>query len=79
MVLLVNKWDLETKETNTARDYEIELKKRLAPFSDVPILFVSAKEKLRIFKAVEITLEVCESRNRRSPDFRTEYRYFKSD
>ncbi len=67
VVLLVNKWDLETKETNTARDYETELKKRLAPFSDVPILFVSAKEKTRIFKAVEIALEVYENRNRRIP------------
>lgn len=67
IVLLVNKWDLETKETNTARDYENELKKRLAPFSDVPILFVSAKEKLRIFKAVEVALEVYENRNRRIP------------
>lgn len=45
VVVLVNKWDLVNKETNTARDYETELKKRFAPFSDVPILFISAKEK----------------------------------
>ncbi|MFM7770666.1 MAG: ribosome biogenesis GTPase Der, partial [Bacteroidota bacterium] len=65
IVILVNKWDLMEKETNTARDYERELKKRIAPFSDVPILFISAKDKTRIFKAVEIALEVYENRNRK--------------
>jgi GTP-binding protein len=65
IVLLVNKWDTIPKETNSARDYEKELKERLAPFTDVPILFVSAKEKTRIFKAIEIGLEVYESRSRR--------------
>jgi len=65
VVLLVNKWDLEEKETNTARDYEQELKKRLAPFSDVPILFISAKEKQRIFKAIEVGLAVYENRNKK--------------
>ncbi len=39
IVLLVNKWDLMAKETNTARDYEKLLKERIAPFTDVPILF----------------------------------------
>ena len=62
IVVLVNKWDVMEKETNTARDYEIELKKRFAPFSDVPILFISAKEKTRIFKAIELALEVYENR-----------------
>lgn len=65
IVVLVNKWDLHEKETNTARDYEKELKKRLAPFSDVPILFISAKEKTRIFKAIETGLEVAENRKRK--------------
>lgn len=67
IVILVNKWDLMEKETNTARDYERELKKRIAPFSDVPILFISAKDKTRIFKAVEIALEVYGNRNRKIP------------
>jgi GTP-binding protein len=65
IVVLVNKWDLVNKETNTAVAYEKELKKRLAPFSDVPILFISAKEKTRIFKAIEIALEVYENRKQR--------------
>jgi GTP-binding protein len=42
------------KETNTARDYEAQLKKRFAPFTDIPMLFISATEKTRIFKAIEI-------------------------
>jgi GTP-binding protein len=70
IVLLVNKWDLHEKETNTAKDYEKELKKRLAPFNDVPILFVSAKEKTRIFKAVEVALQVFESRKNKIPTSR---------
>jgi GTP-binding protein len=65
IVLLVNKWDLVERETNTARDYEKELKVRLAPFNDVPILFISAKEKLRIFKVIETALEVYENRTKK--------------
>jgi GTP-binding protein len=65
VVVLVNKWDLMEKETNTARDYEAELKKRIAPFTDVPILFVSAKDKTRIYKAIELALEVFENKKRK--------------
>jgi GTPase len=67
IVVLVNKWDLVEKETNTARDYEKELKKRFAPFSDLPILFISVIEKTRIFKAMEMALEVYENRQRKVP------------
>jgi GTP-binding protein len=68
VVVLVNKWDLITdKETNSAREYEKKLKERLAPFTDVPILFISAKEKTRIFKAIEIALQVYDNRHRRVP------------
>ncbi|MEX6690650.1 ribosome biogenesis GTPase Der [Danxiaibacter flavus] len=65
IVVLVNKWDLVEKETNTARDYEKELKKRLAPFNDVPFIFISAKEKTRIFKAIEAALQVFENKTRK--------------
>ena len=65
IVLLVNKWDLVDKITNTAKDYEKELKVRLAPFTDVPVLFISATEKTRIFKAIEMGLEVYENRQRK--------------
>src|SRR5579872_4066550 len=67
IVLLVNKWDLVKKETNTAKEYEKELKLRLAPFTDVPVLFISVIEKTRIFKAIELALEVYENRQRKVP------------
>lgn len=67
LVILVNKWDLAEKTTNTARDYEKVLKEKLAPFNDVPILFISAKEKVRIFKAIELGLEVFESKHQKIP------------
>lgn len=67
ILVLVNKWDVVEKETNTARDYERQLKEKLAPFNDVPIIFISAKEKTRIFKAMEVALEVNESRHRKIP------------
>ncbi len=65
VVIIVNKWDLIKKETNTARDYEKELKEKIAPFTDVPVIFISASEKFRIFQAMEKALEVFENRTRR--------------
>lgn len=70
VVLLVNKWDLMEKKTNTSRDYEKELKQKIAPFTDVPIIFISVTDKLRIFKAIESGLEVYENRNRKIPTSR---------
>jgi len=67
VVLLVNKWDLLEKETNTAKEYEKELKERLAPFTDLPVLFISVTDKTRIFRAVESALEVYENRLRKVP------------
>jgi GTP-binding protein len=65
LVIVVNKWDLVQKETNTARDFEKSLKEKIAPFTDVPILFTSVHEKQRIFKVVETALEVHENRIRK--------------
>ncbi len=65
IVFLVNKWDLVEKETNTAKEYEKKLKEKIAPFTDVPVLFISAKEKTRIFQAIETALKVYDSRKRR--------------
>jgi GTP-binding protein len=65
LVVLVNKWDTVEKETNTARDYEKRLKEKTAPFTDVPVLFISAKEKTRIFKVIESALEVYENKKRK--------------
>lgn len=67
LVILVNKWDMEEKETNTARNYENEIRKKIAPFSDVPILFISALNKQRVFKAIETAIEVYENRKMRIP------------
>jgi GTPase len=65
LVVLVNKWDLVEKQTNTARDYEKVLKQRLAPFTDVPVIFISAKEKTRIFKVIEVAIQVYENRKKK--------------
>jgi GTPase len=62
IVILINKWDLIDKETNTARDFEKEVRRRFSPFSDLPILFISVTEKQRIFKAVELAMEVYRNR-----------------
>ena len=68
LVVLVNKWDLiEDKKTNTAKDYEKELKQRLAPFNDVPIVFISVTEKQRIFQSIEAALQVYENRVQKIP------------
>lgn len=65
IVIVVNKWDLIKKETNTARDFETIIRQKMAPFTDVPILFVSVHEKQRIFKTIEVALQVAENRSRK--------------
>ncbi|CAL2095134.1 ribosome biogenesis GTPase Der [Tenacibaculum sp. 190524A02b] len=65
VVILVNKWDLIEKETNTMRDFEAEVRRKIAPFTDVPIIFTSVLTKQRIFKAIETAVEVFENRKRR--------------
>jgi GTP-binding protein len=67
VVVLINKWDLIEKETNTMRDFEAKIRKEIAPFTDVPILFISALTKQRIFKAIETAVEVFENRKKRIP------------
>ena len=65
IVILVNKWDAVEKETNTARDYEKVLKQKLAPFKDVPVMFISATEKLRILQSMELAIKVYENRQQK--------------
>lgn len=67
IVILVNKWDLVERETNTARDYEANIRKSIAPFTDVPILFTSVINKQRIHKALEIATAVFANRTRHIP------------
>lgn len=64
-MLLVNKWDLLEKETNTMNQIEKELRFKLAPFNDIPILFISAQNKQRIFNVVEVAMDVYERRNQK--------------
>lgn len=67
LAIIVNKWDLVEKDTNTARDYEEKLRERLAPFRDIPILFTSVLDKQRILKAVEVAMHVYENKKRHIP------------
>ncbi len=65
VLILVNKWDAIEKSTNTAKEMEAEIRKRIAPFTDIPILFISAMEKQRIFKSIELILDIYERRQGR--------------
>ncbi len=67
VVILVNKWDLVEKDTMSTRDYEAKIREELMPFTDVPILFVSAINKQRLLKALETTVQVFENRKQRIP------------
>lgn len=67
VVILVNKWDLIEKQTNTHKEFEEGIISQIAPFRDVPILFVSVLNKQRIFKAMEMAIEVYKNRSRRIP------------
>ena len=65
IVILVNKWDLVEKSTNTMRDFERQIKEKIGQFQDIPILFVSALTKQRILKAVDTAMEVYENRKKK--------------
>jgi len=65
VVILVNKWDIFEKDHRSVKEYEEEIKRKIAPFTDIPILFISALTKQRIFKAVEKAMEVYENRKRK--------------
>jgi len=67
VVILINKWDLIEKETNTMRDFEAMVRKQIEPFTDVPIVFISALTKQRLFKAIETAVEVFENRKNKIP------------
>lgn len=65
IVILVNKWDLLEKETNTMKEYEAAIRKEMEPFTDVPVVFISVLNKQRIFKAIETAVKVFENRSRK--------------
>jgi len=65
IIILVNKWDLVNKSTKTSKKIEEQIKKKIAPFVDVPILFVSALEKQRLLKGLEIAIQVFKNRSQK--------------
>ncbi len=67
VVILVNKWDLIDKESNTAKQLEKVIKEKIAPFIDLPIIFISALTKQRIHKALETAVEVFQNRRQKVP------------
>jgi GTP-binding protein len=65
VVILVNKWDLVEKDEKTMLKYEAEMRERLKPNSDVPILFISVLEKQRVLRAVEAAMHVYKNRTKK--------------
>jgi GTP-binding protein len=65
IVILVNKWDLVEKDTHTTKLFTQKIHKEIAPFTDVPIVFISVLTKQRIFKAIETAVEVYKNRSNR--------------
>ena len=64
-VVVVNKWDLIEKNTQTTKEYEKLIKQKIAPFVDVPVLFVSALTKQRVLKALKTMIGVYGSMNKK--------------
>ena len=65
VVILVNKWDLVEKDNSSTNEYTKQIKEKIAPFIDVPILFISALTKQRILKALETAVEVYANRSKK--------------
>jgi GTP-binding protein len=65
VVVLVNKWDLIEKDTNSAKEYEELIRKNLEPFNDVPILFTSTISKQRVHKALEEAMRIYNNRTKK--------------
>ncbi len=67
IVILVNKWDLVEKDTNSTKEYTYIINHRTAPLTDIPVLFVSALTKQRIHKVIETAVEVYKNRRQKIP------------
>ena len=65
VVILVNKWDIIEKDTHSTRNYEDEIREKIAPFTNVPVLFISAVTKQRVYKALETAMKVYQNRQQR--------------
>ena len=67
VVILVNKWDLVDKDTQTTNQVEAHIREEIAPFVDVPIIFISSLTKQRVFKAIETAVDVYKRKVKRIP------------
>lgn len=67
IIIAVNKWDLIEKETNTAKKMEDEVRRKLGAIDFIPVMFVSALTKQRIFKLVELSKKIFEERKKKIP------------
>lgn len=67
VMIVVNKWDLIEKDHKTMKTFEAQIRERIAPFTDVPIIFTSVVEKQRIFKVVETAMEVYRNKTKKIP------------
>ena len=65
IVILVNKWDLIKKDTNSNKNFEEQIKRQIAPFVDIPIMFISATEKQRLLKGLETAVNVWKNRSQK--------------
>ena len=65
IVILVNKWDIIDKDTNTTKKFEELIQKQIAPFTDIPILFISTLEKQRLLKGLETAIDVWKNRSQK--------------
>jgi GTP-binding protein len=64
LAIIVNKWDLVEKDTKTAKEYEARIRERIAPFRDIPILFISVNDKQRIMQTVDLAMKVYANKTR---------------
>ena len=67
IVILVNKWDLVEKDNKTMKVFEEQIRQKLQPFTDVPIVFTSVLNKQRIFKTIEVAMDVFKNRGKKIP------------
>src|SRR6201995_6133640 len=65
IVIVVNKWDLIEKNNKTIKVFEEQIRDKIAPFTDVPIVFTSVTEKQRVLKVIETAQQVYENRARK--------------
>ena len=67
IVIVVNKWDLIEKNNKTTKVFEEQIRDKIAPFTDVPIIFTSVTEKQRVMRVIETAEKVYENRSKKIP------------